>query len=313
MNNLIDISMEPLYSDICGVSEKDLHNYFNTSTEELAAANQLTLEACYKKLKEMYDGYHFSENSEGVYNPFSLLSTFRSNKFHEYWFETGTPTMLVNLMKQTSFDITRLTDKIVVSNSDLSGMQDIIKRPIPLFVQTGYLTIKGYDKEFHEYTLGFPNDEVKNAFLKFIFSYYIPINSSEGNTTTSNLARALRLGKPEEFMQILDSLFANTTYQIQSNAEKDFQYAMYIIMELLGEYIEAEHHTSNGRIDLLAKTQNYIYIFELKTNSSAASALQQIEEKGYAIPFKHDSRKIFKIGVNFSTQTRRIDDWKIIE
>ena len=313
MNNLIDISMEPLYSDICGISEKDLHNYFNNSTEELAAANQLTLEACYKKLKEMYDGYHFSENSEGVYNPFSLLSTFRSNKFHEYWFETGTPTMLVNLMKQTSFDITRLTDKIVVSDSDLSGMQDIIKRPIPLFVQTGYLTIKDYDKEFHEYTLGFPNDEVKNAFLKFIFSYYIPINSSEGNTTTSNLARALRLGKPEEFMQILDSLFANTTYQIQSNAEKDFQYAMYIIMELLGEYIEAEHHTSNGRIDLLAKTQNYIYIFELKTNSSAASALQQIEEKGYAIPFKHDSRKIFKIGVNFSTQTRRIDDWKIIE
>ena len=219
LNNLTDISMETEYSDICGISERDLHNYFKESVDELANANQINVDECYNKLRDMYDGYHFSEESVGMYNPFSLLSTFRSRKFKEYWFETGTPTLLVNVMKQTSFDVTTLSDQVEVSVEDLSGMQDIINRPIPLFFQTGYLTIKDYDKEFNIYTLGFPNDEVKNGFLKFIFSYYVPVNPAEGNTTTSKLARALRAGEPEKFMTILESLFANTTYQIQGDSE----------------------------------------------------------------------------------------------
>jgi Holliday junction resolvase-like predicted endonuclease len=261
----------------------------------------------------MYDGYHFSEDSVGMYNPFSLLNTFSSNKFKDYWFETGTPTLLVNVMKQTSFDVTNLSDNVVVSTDDLSGMHDIVNRPIPLFFQTGYLTIKDYDKEFREYTLGFPNDEVKIGFLKFIFSYYVPVNPAEGNTTTGKLARALRAGEPEKFMTILESLFANTTYQIQGDSEKNFQYAMYIIMELLGEYVQAERSTSNGRIDLLLQTKDYIYIVEIKVDSSADVALQQIEEKGYAKPFVNDTRKLFKIGVNFSTANRRIEEWKVVD
>ena len=184
MNNLTDISIGPEYSDICGISENELHKDFEESVAKLAVANQLSIDVCYDKLKDMYDGYHFSEESDGMYNPFSLLSTFRSRKFKEYWFETGTPTLLVNVMKQTSFDVTTLSDQVEVSIEDLSGTQDIISRPIPLFFQTGYLTIKNYDKEFNIYTLGFPNDEVKNGFLKFIFSYYIPVNPAEGNTTT---------------------------------------------------------------------------------------------------------------------------------
>jgi len=312
LNNLTDISMETEYSDICGISENDLHGYFEESIAELADANRLSVEECYRELKHMYDGYHFSEDGEGMYNPFSLLNTLRSKKFKDYWFETGTPTLLVNVMKQTSFDVTTLSDQVEVSVEDLSGMQDIINRPIPLFFQTGYLTIKDYDKEFDIYTLGFPNDEVKNGFLKFIFSYYVPVNPAEGNTTTSKLARALRAGKPEEFMTILEGLFANTTYQIQGDSEKNFQYAMYIIMELLGEYVQAERATSNGRIDLTLQTKDYIYIVELKIDNTADTALQQIEEKGYAKPFVNDPRKLFKIGVSFSTHSRRIEDWKII-
>ena len=181
-------------------------------------------------------------------NPFSLLNTFSSNTFKDYWFETGTPTLLVNVMKRTSFDVTTLSDNVVVASDDLNGMQDIINRPVPLFFQTGYLTIKDYDKEFQEYTLGFPNKEVKTGFLRFIYSYYVPVNPAEGNTTTSKLARALRGGDPYTFMKILEGLFANTTYQIQGDAEKNFQYAMYIIMELLGEYVQAERSTSNGRM-----------------------------------------------------------------
>ena len=248
-----------------------------------------------------------------MYNPFSLLNTFSSKKFKDYWFETGTPTLLVNVMKKTEFDVTKLSDNVVVSEDDLSGMQDIVNRPVPLFFQTGYLTIKDYDTEFREYTLGFPNDEVKNGFLKFIYSYYVPVNPAEGNTTTSKLAKALRSGTPDVFMRTLEALFANTTYQIQGDAEKNFQYAMYIIMELVGEYVQAERSTSNGRIDLLLQTKDYIYIVELKIDNTADAALQQIDDKGYAKPFVNDPRKLFKIGVSFSTGTRRIEDWKISE
>ena len=311
LNNLRDISMETDYYDICGISEEELHKYFDNSVFELAQANQFTVEECYNKLKYKYDGYHFCEDSTGMYNPFSLLSTFCSNKFRDYWFETGTPTLLVNIMKKTSFDITTLSDNILIPASKLNGMQDIVNNPVSLFFQTGYLTIKDYDSEYNEYRLGFPNDEVKNGFLDFIYSYYVPVNPAEGNTTTSKLARALRSGAPDVFMQILEALFANTTYQIQGDSEKNFQYAMYIIMELLGEYVQAERSTSNGRIDLLLQTKDYIYIVELKIDNTADAALQQIEEKGYAKPFVSDPRKIFKIGVSFSTANRRIEEWKI--
>lgn len=313
LNNLTDISMETDYSDICGISEADLHKHFEESVAELAVANQLSIDNCYKKLKDTYDGYHFSVGSAGMYNPFSLLNAFRSNTFRKYWFATGTPTLLVNVMKQTSFDVTTLSDNVVVNADDLDGILDILHRPVPLFFETGYLTIKDYDREYNEYRLGFPNEEVKTGFLNFIYSDYVPVNPAEGNTTTSKLSRALRAGKPEEFMKILEALFANTTYQIQGDSEKNFQYAMYIIMELLGEYVQAERSTSNGRIDLLLQTKDYIYIVELKIDNSADAALQQIEDKGYAKPFVNDSRKLFKIGVSFSTENKRIEEWKVVE
>ena len=313
LNNLIDISLDSEFSDICGISENDLHEIFEESVKNLAQANQLSVDNCYKKLGEMYDGYHFSEESVGMYNPFSLLNTFRSLKFREYWFETGTPTLLVNVMKKTSFDITTLSDNVFVGVDDLNGTQDIQGRPVPLFYQTGYLTIKDYDKEYQEYKLGFPNEEVKNGFLRFIYSYYVPVNPADGSTTTTRLSRALREGRPEDFMRILEGIFSGATYEIEISSERSLQQAIYVIMELVGEYVEAERHTSNGRIDLLLQTMDYIYIIELKINSSAEEALRQIEEKGYAKPFVDDKRKIYRIGVNFSTKERRIEGWKIEE
>jgi hypothetical protein len=216
-------------------------------------------------------------------------------------------------MKQTSFDITSLSDRIFAMDYMLDGNQDISFKPVPLFFQTGYLTIKGYDPEYREYRLGFPNDEVKNGFLNFIYSDYIPGGQFKDTTVTATLARAIKSGEPDEFMKTLEALFAGTTYQIQGDAEKDFQYAMYIIIELLGEYVQAEYATSNGRIDLLIQTKDYIYIIELKVDSSPEIALGQIEEKGYAKPFASDSRKLFSIGINFASRTRRIESWKIIE
>ena len=310
LNNLRDISMLSQYSDICGISETDLHEYFPESVKELAEANGLTEDECYRKLAEMYDGYHFSEDSVGMYNPFSLLNTFAGLKFKEYWFETGTPTFLVKVMQRTSYDITTLSDE-EVDSSLLSTVNTVFENPIPLLYQSGYLTITGYDSEFALYRLGFPNREVKTGFLNFIFQYYVPGEQTSGITLISKISRALRGGKPDEMMRLLEGMFARANYQIQGDAEKDFQYAMYIIFELLGEYVQTERQTSNGRIDILLQTKDYIYVMELKMDGTADEALAQIEEKGYAKPFAADPRKLCKIGVSFSSASRRIEEWKV--
>ena len=313
LNNLNDISMESGYADICGISEDDLHKYFAESVSELAEANGMSEGQCYDRLAEMYDGYHFCRKGDGMYNPFSLLNTFKKREFNEYWFETGTPSFLVKLLKQTEYDITRLSENDVEIDSDMiAGVNDYINDPIPILYQSGYLTIKGFDRMFGIYSLGFPNMEVKKAFLKMLLSCYAPVPEKEGNVLISKLYKALVAGKPEDMMKILEALFARANYQIQGNAEKDFQYAMYIIFDLLGEYVQTEKQTSNGRIDLLIQTKEYIYVIELKVDSTADEALKQIEEKGYARPFAADPRRLYKIGVCFSTATRRIEDWKII-
>ena len=311
LNNPKDISMDARYTDICGVSETDLTDCFAESVRELAEANGLSEEECRQKLALMYDGYHFCEDSAGIYNPFSLLNTFDSLKFKEYWFETGTPSFLVKVMRKTSYDVTRLSSDLVGS-SLLSDVNTAFLNPVPLLYQSGYLTIKGFDPRFNLYTLGFPNMEVKDGFLNFLLGYYAPIQSDSTNTLISLMSMDVESGNPESLMTRLDALFARTNYQIQGDCEKDFQYAMYIIIELMGEYVETERTTSNGRIDILVKTKDYVYIIEIKTDSTPDEALAQIEEKGYARPFADDPRRIFRVGVNFSTANRRIDGWKII-
>ena len=312
LNNLNDISMIPDYVDICGVSETELHEYFDESISELSSANEMSKEECYVKLKSMYDGYHFCEDSIGIYNPFSLLNTFQNKKFREYWFETGTPGFLVEVMRKISFDVTTLENQTVDSTL-MSNADAIFENPVPYLFQSGYLTITGYNDMFRLYQLGFPNQEVKNGFLNCLLKYYVPMSPDmSGTTLIYQLWHSITEGNPKSFMQILSSLFANTSYQIQGETEKDFQYAMYIISALLGEYVQVERTTSNGRIDLIIQTKEFIYIFELKVNADADVALRQIDEKGYARPFEGDSRKLFKIGVNFSTATRRIEDWKIV-
>ena len=311
LNNPTDISMDREYFDICGISESDLKVYFDGSVKELAEANGLSEEECRQKLALMYDGYHFHPKAAGIYNPFSLLSTFKAKEFKEYWFETGTPSFLVKVMRRTSYDVTRLSSDLVGS-SLLSDVNTAFLNPVPLLYQSGYLTIKGFDPRFNLYTLGFPNMEVKDGFLNFLLGYYAPIQSDSTNTLISLMSMDVESGKPESLMTRLDSLFARTNYQIQGDCEKDFQYAMYIIIELMGEYVETERTTSNGRIDILIKTKDYVYIIEIKTDSTPDEALAQIEEKGYARPFADDRRRIFRVGVNFSTANRRIDGWKII-
>ena len=312
LNNLKDISMDARYTDICGISEKDLKKYFGESVKELAVANDLSVKETYTQLAEMYDGYHFCEDSPGIYNPFSLLNTLDSKRFREYWFETGTPSFLVKMMKETSYDVTRLSGD-EVGSSLLTNVDSAFANPVPFLYQAGYLTIKDYDKEYKLYKVGFPNKEVKDGFLNYLLNFYAPVQAESTDALISRMSRDIRSGNAEGFMQKLEALFAKTSYQIQGDSEKDFQYAMYIILELMGEYVEVEKATSNGRIDVLLQTREYIYIIEIKINDTAEAALQQIEEKAYARRFADDKRKIFKIGVRFSTEGRCIDSWKLAE
>ena len=310
LNNLADISMDKRYAEICGITEKEIHDNLDAEVELLAQANNLTKEACYDKLKLNYDGYHFEAGTVGMYNPFSLLRTLDTQAFKDYWFETGTPTILVEALKKSNYNLEELTQEEVTA--DLLGSIDSIERnPLPIIYQSGYLTVKAYDPEFAIYRLGFPNKEVERGFTRFLLPYYTPMKDQQGPSFISSFIKEIRTGMPEQFMKRLDALFANGDYQIVGDAELYFQNAVWVIFKMVGLYTEVEHHTSNGRIDMLVKTRDYIYILEFKLDKSADEALRQIEEKEYAKPFENDGRTIYKIGVNFSTETRRIDEWKI--
>ena len=309
LNNLKDISMLPAYSDICGITERELVSQLSAGVSEMAAANNLTDGECLERLKDMYDGYHFCASGEGVYNPFSLLNALQDKDFNDYWFETGTPSFLVSLIKNTSYDISSLQGE-EVDSSLLVSVNAAFANPIPLLYQSGYLTITGYDREVGLYRLDFPNKEVKNGFLSFVLQYSTSSTVS-GKTLIARLHRAVRDGRPEDMMKELEAFFARKNYQIQADEEKDFQYAVSTIFELLSEDVQTERQTSNGRIDVLMQTDRFVYILEIKVNESADAALRQIEEKGYARPFVNDGRRIFCIGVCFSTLTRRIEEWKV--
>jgi len=312
LNNLTDISMDESYDTLCGITEEEMHRYFEESIQKLADRYDISYEEACARLKKRYDGYHFVEYGTGVYNPFSLLSTFRANKFGSFWFETGTPTFLVQLLQRENFYLPDLTQQ-QVSADMLNSIDAMDRNPIPVIYQSGYLTIKDYDEEFKVYTLGFPNEEVEEGFANYLLPYYAHTGSEGAPMYVRNFVLALRNGKPEEFMKRMQVLFADTDYKIVGNAELYFQNAFYIVTKLLGFYTEVERTISDGRIDMIVKTKDYIYIFEFKYDQSADTALQQIEDKGYAKPFATDGRKIVKIGVNFSREHRCIDEWKIKE
>ena len=313
LNNLTDLSLEAECADICGITEEELRTYFQESVKKMAKANNLSADNCYSELEKTYDGYHFHQNAVGVYNPFSLLSALRAKEFKFFWIETGTPSFLVEVMKQTDYDITGIEAQEADSTL-LTDIDTVFDNPIPLLYQSGYLTIRDYDKTTGIYTLGFPNLEVKHGFLSFLLGYYTTAKGT-GNLLIRQMTADLLSGRPKDFMKRMEAFFAKQNYQIQGNAEKDFQYAMSIILQLLSDSVavHTEDATSEGRMDILAETPRFIYIIEIKINDTAEAALKQIEDKGYARKYVDDTRKLFKLGIRFSTDSRCIDSWKVAE
>mgnify|MGYP002516422865 CR=1 FL=1 len=310
LNNLNDISMDNRYTEICGISEKELHRYFQEDIQKMADKDGITYEEMSQRLRQNYDGYHFAPNTGGMYNPFSILNVLSRLQFGSYWFETGTPTYLVELMKEADLNPSALSG-YEASASELDSVQIMVDNPIAVLYQSGYLTIKGYDARFKTYVLDYPNDEVKEGFVNFLVPYYTYSKSANNATIIGSFVKSLERGDVERFMELLQSFMADIPYELVRNLEVHYQNAIYIITKLMGLYVQAEYRTSRGRIDLLVGTDKYVYIIELKLDGSAEEALAQINEKDYALPFAVDGREIVKIGANITSETRNLERWVV--
>ena len=312
LNNLNDISMDNRYTEICGISEKELHHYFNEDILKMADKDGVTYEDMSERLRQNYDGYHFAPNTGGMYNPFSILNVLSKQQFGSYWFETGTPTYLVELLQKNDYALAEM-DNIIVGFETLSGIDAADTDAIPVIFQSGYLTIKDFDSRFQSYTLGYPNKEVEMGFTKFLLPYYTGSRSTRSAFEIQNFVREVESGDIDGFFTRLRSFFSDTTYEVIRMQELHYSNVLYIVFKLLGFYTQVEYHTSNGRIDLVLQTPDYIYVMEFKLNGTAEEALQQINDKGYAQPFARDTRALYKIGVSFSPETRSINRWVVSE
>ena len=320
LNNLRDISLDYDFHSICGITEQELLSYFPTQIDALAERSKLTREECIEKLRRMYDGYHFDEDSPGMYNPFSVLNTFQTRKFGSYWFETGTPTYLVELLRRHYYDLEEMATSEVTADV-LNSIDAESTNPIPVIYQSGYLTIKGYDKEFQMYRLGFPNQEVEEGFIKYLAPFYLDNREERSVFDIRSFTSDVREGKPEQFLSRLKSLFASAPYDsVKGDKENHFQNMMWVVFKMMGFYSQTEYRTSDGRIDLLVETPQYRYIMEFKLDGTAEEALQQIKDKNYQLQFFGDSlttsngwegAKTYIVGVNFSKETRTIDRWLV--
>ena len=311
LNCLNDISMDLQYNDICGITADELKNDCSAYVENLAQAQELSLEQTYAKLRQMYDGYHFHPEGKGIYNPFGLLNVFSSLRIGNFWFCTGTPTYLVELLQQHDYNLEKMSRE--ETEADMLNSTDVNStNPIPVIYQSGYLTIKGYNQRFGTYTLGFPNKEVEQGFLKFLLPYYANMHNASVQSTIRKFVTDIESGNAKGLTEGLRSFFAGHPYELIKDSENYYQNIIFCIFRLLGYYVKAEEHTSYGRIDLLLQSRDYTYIIELKHGGSAKEALKQIKDKEYDLPYRTDSsRKLILIGMNIDPEKRNINEVEI--
>ena len=311
LNQLNDISMDFSYATLCGITPNELTAVFEPEIHQMAQRNQSTEEEIVNEMIRQYDGYHFHPDGEGVLNPFSVLNAFDKLEFGNYWFQTGTPTFLVELLKKSDYDLRLLIDGIEAPASSFTEYRMNTDNPIPLIYQSGYLTIKEYDKEFRNYMLGFPNEEVKYGFLGFLLPFYTTLPGEERGFYIGKFVQELRQGNIDAFMTRLRAFFADFPYELNAQTERHYQVVFYLVFKLMGQFVDAEVRSATGRADAVVKTPKYIYVFEFKLDGSTEQALQQIDDRGYLIPYTADSRQLVKVGVNFNAEKRNIGEWKI--
>ncbi|MCM1077024.1 MAG: ATP-binding protein [Bacteroides sp.] len=308
LNNLRDISFEPMFSGICGINNEELDRYFSHGIECLAERYGKTFEHTRQELKLRYDGYHFSKTMEDIYNPFSLVNIFAALDYNNYWIATGTPSYVVKLLKKYRkplIDIERC--KIKATKLATEGIMS--KDLIPTLYQSGYLTIKGYIEPFDQYVLGYPNAEVEQGFIDFLLPLYLGDNGGDTEFNVAEFVEDIQYGRPDSFIKRVDSMLRGVPHLGKEDShEHTFQNAIYLIFKMVGFYTRMEDHTSDGRIDMVITTSDYVYVFEFKVNKSAAEALAQIQDKEYWKKFESSGKRIFLIGANYNTATKALDD-----
>ena len=307
LNNLNDISFDKRFAAICGITADELDAYFSEGIRNMAEEMALSPLEVRELLRKRYDGYHFSEVSPDIYNPFSLVNAFSKNAMDDYWFASGTPSYLVSLIRNGRIQPREIAP-ITIDREKLITAGLLNANPIPAFYQSGYLTIKGFDREFNEFILDYPNEEVKRGFLDFLLDSYFPQIENRRGFSIPDFVRDVRAGKPEAFMKRMESLIAAIPYNGKGSAEDHFQNAVYLLFNLMGFYAKMEDRTSDGRIDLQVESLDCIFIFEFKIDSSARVAMDQILEKRYWLRENAGNRRIFLIGANFDTKTRRLTE-----
>lgn len=315
LNNIKDISLLPQYSAICGITEEELLSNFHEGINGIAQDEETDFSGAVALLKENYDGYHFSEDSPDIYNPFSIVNAMENHRIAPYWATSGPPTVLAKTLIRRKFSLQNLNG-VYATQARLMGVNNLLEDPIALLYHTGYLTIKDYIKKLKTYILRYPNKEVEGALFDYLLPVYSKSEGIDDNTVITDMGFAFYQGKPEKAMSVLKSFTAAFTYDVldKIKIEQHFEDVMYILFRALLPYVSevtTEERTSEGRSDIVIKTNDYIYIIELKIDASAEEALQQIKEKQYALPYLHDPRITFLIGINFSTSQRRINDYKI--
>lgn len=311
LNQLNDISLDADYATLCGLTREEIEATFGPELQLLDETHKQDRAATIARLTKQYDGYHFSRSMmPGVFNPFSVLSVMAKREFENYWFATGTPTFLVEMLRKTDYDLREL-DGVQVTPAMLSDNRADASAPVPMIYQSGYLTIKNYDEEFQEYTLGFPNDEVRYGFLNFIAPFYTPVTETETAFYIGKFVRELRAGDVDAFLTRMRAFFADIPYELNDRTERHYQVIFYLIFKLMGQFTGAEVRSARGRADAVVKTADTVYVFEFKLGGTAEEALAQIGDRGYLIPYTADGLKLVKAGVGFSAAERNIDRWII--
>ena len=312
LNSLQNISMKDRFSAICGITQREVEEQLRPDVEALAQKNGESYAEAMAHLRRMYDGYHFSPECEDIYNPFSLLNALNDRRYGKYWFASGTPTFLIEMLRRYNFDIESL-DGTVLRAEGFDVPTESITDPVPVLYQSGYLTIKEYNFAGDLYTLAYPNDEVRLGFINSLIPAYLPDPYYKKDSFIYSFTESLRRGDIGSCMQQLTAFFASIPYDLENRTEKHYHTIFYLLFSMMGLYVESEVKSAAGRADIVLKTATHIYVFELKVDGSAEEALRQIDSRGYLVPYTADGRKLVKVGVNFDSATRTVSEWKAVE
>ena len=310
LNNLDNISMYDQYSAICGISQTELTTVMKRDVEGLGKALGMSYDECLEALRNYYDGYHFSENSEDVFNPFSLIKALNAQKIGSYWFGSGTPTFLLKQLEKFNVNLTTLDGQDVLLSSFDQSPEEMTDA-LPLLYQSGYLTIKKYDPMFRQYTLGIPNKEVRDGLLNSLIPRYVNPHRVENDAFLLGFCKAVYRGDIEEALEHMRTYMATIPYDLENHTEKHYQTIFYLMFSFLNIYIRTEVKSAIGRADAVMHMPDTIYVFELKVDKSADEALAQIDSKGYMLPYRANGKRLVKVGISFDSKQRTIAEWKI--